>query len=530
MKKTFVIKGMHCNSCANNIEQELKDKVNSINVSFAREKAEIDFDENKISEKEITEIINKMGYEACEGEVERKNIAERRKEIKEKFLREEITAEEYNNMLKEIEDEVIKEEKEKNEENNNRLVDNKKSENKTSNKIGWIVAIGSVLFLLVILYIVIKPSIPEISIPGIGDKTGLLLLFAAGLLTGFHCVAMCGGFVVSYTAKNALQGHKSFKQHLVYGGSKVISYAVIGGIFGLIGGIVAFSVGLRGWVAILAGSFMIFYALGMFGIKFFRFFQFKPKFLTKIATKEHKGFYKGPFFTGLLNGLFIACGPLQAMYLYAAGTGNLFSGASSLFAFGLGTLPVMLGFGSLATVISHKTTGKILKISAIIVLVLGLVMLNRGLALTGSSLSYNSIKSNLLGAGNNGVGANLVNGVQEINMQVDASGYHPNSFVIKQGVPVKWNIDVKQLTSCNQELVMNAYGIDAKLKQGLQTLEFTPDKTGTIQFSCGMGMLHGSFIVTATGNASQQEISAATPPAGGSCSMGAGGGSCGCGG
>ena len=474
MKKTFNIKGMQCNSCCQKIEEELKSKVNNIKVNLTTEKAEVEFDESKISEEEIKENIKKLGYEV----------------------------------------EILEENKETN---------NKKS------SIGWVVAIGSIILLLIVLFLVIKPNLPELKIPEIGEQTSLILLFIAGLLTGFHCVAMCGGFVVSYTAKNAINGHKSFKQHLVYGGSKVISYIIIGGIFGLIGGIVAFSVGLRGWVAILAGSFMIFYALGMFGIKFFRFFQFKPKFLTKIATKEHKGFYKGPFFTGLLNGLFIACGPLQAMYLYAAGTGSLFSGASSLFAFGLGTLPVMLGFGSLATVISHKTTGNILKISAIIVLALGLIMLNRGLALTGSSLSYNSIKSNLLGAGSNGVNANLVNGVQEINMQVDASGYHPNSFVIKQGVPVKWNVNVPQLFSCTNELVMNKYGIDFHLKQGLNVINFTPTKTGTVQFTCGMGMLHGSFIVTATGNATQQEISAATPPAGGSCNMNNGGG-CGCGG
>ena len=144
---------------------------------------------------------------------------------------------------------------------------------------------------------------------------------------------------------------------------------------------------------------MIVYALSMFGVKFFRKFQFNPKFLTKAATNassKAKGPYKGPFITGLLNGLFIACGPLQAMYLYAAGTGNMLTGATSLAAFGLGTLPVMIGFGSLATVISHKTTKRILKISAIIVLALGLIMLNRGLTVLGSPYNYDSVKAKLI--------------------------------------------------------------------------------------------------------------------------------------
>ena len=52
-KKTFHIKGMHCNSCAKKIEDSLEDYVKSVSVSYSGSKAEIEFDENKISEKEI---------------------------------------------------------------------------------------------------------------------------------------------------------------------------------------------------------------------------------------------------------------------------------------------------------------------------------------------------------------------------------------------------------------------------------------------------------------------------------------------
>ncbi len=492
MKKTFKIKGMNCNSCAERIENALKNKagIENVSVSFSNEKAEIYFDSEKISEKEIKEIIEETGYDIIDDD--------KKKEIKEVNKEPEIK-EEYKE-TSEIP---------------------KKQKKNLSNTIGWFVLIGIILVLVFVLYYFVLRNI-NLEIPSVGDNGSLFLLFFVGILTGFHCISMCGGFVVSYTTKNALRGHKSFKQHLVYGGSKVVSYAIIGGLFGLIGGIFAFSVKLRGWVAIFAGIFMIFYALSMFGIKFFRKFQFNPKFLTRFTNKassEAKGAYKGPFITGLLSGLFIACGPLQAMYLYAAGTGNLFSGASSLAAFGLGTLPVMLGFGSLATVISHKTTKRILKLSAIIVLILGLIMLNRGLALTGSSFNYDTIKAKIIGVSDTSESI-INNGAQEVNMEVDASGYSPNSFVIKNKIPVKWNINVKQLTGCNNEIIMNDYNIDVKLKQGLNVIEFTPEKTGTISFSCWMGMIRGSFIVTDTGTASQQEIVAATPQSSGSCGCG----------
>lgn len=497
MQKKFSIKGMHCNSCAMLIEKEFEKEVDKISANYSKEEMEIDFDENKISEHEIKERVKKLGYE-----------------IKEIEIKEPV---------KEEEKKIEKEEEKKNP--------------KKIDKLGFIVVGISVVLLLAVLYFVVLKNfnfqIPEIQIPEFGEKAGLILLFAAGILTGFHCISMCGGFVVSYAAKNALKGHKSFKQHLVYGGAKVLSYAIIGGIFGLIGGFIAFNAGLRGVVAIFAGVFMIFYAMSMFGFKFFRKFQFNPKFLTKAASEassKAKGPYRGPFITGLLNGLFIACGPLQAMYLYAAGTGNFFTGAISLAAFGLGTLPVMLGFGGLTTIISHKTTAKILKVSAIIVLILGLVMLNRGLSLTGSGYDVQSIISNLKGTG--GITSNVVldnDGNQVINMDVLSSGYSPNSFVLKKGVPVKWNINVKQLTGCNREIIVNDYNLDIKLKEGLNVIEFTPDKTGTVSWSCWMGMLRGSFIVTETGTASQQEIKSNTPSAGHTCG-GSGGGGCGCGG
>ena len=425
MKKVFKIKGMTCNSCAQRIEDELKDNVNSISVSFAKEEAYIDFDENKITEKEIISRIEKHGYEAGDSptyrtekdSVDRKETPKKRK----------------------------------------------------STKLMWFIIILSAISLLV-LYIMLKKfgielHIPEFDFTSIDSNASLFLLFFAGLLTGFHCIAMCGGFLVSYTAKNAIKGHKGFKQHLIYGASKTVSYTIIGAVFGLIGSIFIFSPALRGGIAIFAGAFMMFYSFSMFGLKFFKKFQFNPKFLSKIATKKYSGVYFGPMMTGLLNGLFIACGPLQALYLYAAGTGSPIQGGLSLMVFGLGTLPVMLGFGGIANAISSKATKKILKISAIVVLILGLIMLNRGLALTGSGYDVTSIIQGIKGVG--GITANVVlddEGYQVINMEVNRYGWEPNKFVLKKGIPVKWVIDGKEITGCNNAIQVPKLGLNFNMK------------------------------------------------------------------
>jgi sulfite exporter TauE/SafE len=77
------------------------------------------------------------------------------------------------------------------------------------------------------------------------------------------------------------------------------------------------------------------------------------------------------------------CGPLQMVQLYALGTGSVFYGASVLFIFSIGTMPVLFLFGLINTLINKNHSKIILKASAVFVLILGFVMVNRGLALSG---------------------------------------------------------------------------------------------------------------------------------------------------
>ena len=348
---------------------------------------------------------------------------------------------------------------------------------------------------------------------------------------------MCGGFVVSYTTKGVKEGKKPHKMHLSYAIGKTLSYTVIGGIFGLLGSIIAFTPVMRGWAGILAGLFLVIFGLKMLNIfPALRKFKIKiPTSLKKFVRKEEKERSNSPLIIGLLNGLMIACGPLQAIYVMAAGTGSMVEGAKLLFAFGLGTLPVMLGFGYLTSIISKKATHKILKASGIIVIILGIIMINRGLSLTGSGYDYNSLiaSSNTFidysGENTKGVSV-LKDGYQEIRMEVNRYGWSPDKFLLKKDVPVKWIINGKELNGCNNAIQVPEYGLNFDIKKGEQVIEFTPTKTGTVSWSCWMGMIPGVFVVKDDVNVNNAEtdLNAVDVPKGGSC--GAGGGGCGCGG
>ena len=132
---------------------------------------------------------------------------------------------------------------------------------------------------------------------------------------------------------------------------------MIGGLFGAFGSMVAFTPETQGAVGVAAGVFLILFGLHMLNVfHSLRHFQFKtPGFVMRFVGKQYRR-QKNPLVIGLLNGLMIICGPLQAMYVMAAGTGSWSEGATILFFFGVGTLPLLIGFGFLTSLLSTSLT------------------------------------------------------------------------------------------------------------------------------------------------------------------------------
>jgi len=398
-----------------------------------------------------------------------------------------------------------------------------KKEN-TDNGMGPMFIAFGLTILLVSAYLLIGKS--NGSFFNISPDASLPILFFVGLLTGFHCIGMCGGFVLSYTTKCISEGKSSLSSHLQYGAGKLASYTLIGALFGLLGSIIAFTVELRAAIALVAGAFLVIYGVNMLGIipQLRKLRIPTPQFLTKFLNSQGERQH-APLFIGLLNGLFIACGPLQAMYLLAAGSGSPLWGASALFAFGLGTLPPMLGFGAIASYLSSSFRHNLVKFSGVFVIVLGLLMANNGLTLAGSSYSLSALQTSPVNLTNAASNMNISGGYQIIRMNVTSSGWVPNSFVLQKGVPVKWIINGIEMTSCNNRIIVRDYGLDFPIHEGEQVIEFTPNKEGVVRWSCWMGMIPGTFIVVNDiNNKTEQNTLAATLPS----SSGTGG--CGCGG
>ena len=337
-------------------------------------------------------------------------------------------------------------------------------------------------------------SMPELSLD---MSSGLL--FVVGLLTGFHCVGMCGALVLSYATKSTATGKLRYSGHLLYGLGKTISYTAIGAGFGLMGSIIAFTPQVRGIVGMVAGVFLLLFGLSLLNVwPSLRNFRIKtpPTLLRFIGAQSRR--WGNPFVIGLLNGLMVICGPLQAMYVMAAGTGSPLEGAKLMLVFGLGTLPVMLGFGLLTSMASASLAPKIVRYSGAIVVVLGAIMLNRGLVLSGAKYDFTSGLAWVSTQLRDKTGLDMSTpglGYQSIEMTFSENNKIPKQIVLQKGVPVKWKIHNDGAQSCVTGVVVPKLGLDVPLKKGEQIVEFTPQQEGIIPWSCNMGMTTGTFLV-----------------------------------
>ena len=455
---TFKIKGMTCASCENRIERKLKNTKGIANaiVSYSKGTALVTYDPAEIDVRKITGIIADLGYEAV------------------------------------------------------------KPDQTETRRFNSIQVVG-IFVILIALYILIN-RFGGFNLfnyfPQAKQGMGFGMLFVIGLLTSTHCVAMCGGINLSqcvpYKASNDRKSRFSgLTPSILYNTGRVISYTVIGGLVGALGSVVSFSSTGKGFIALIAGVFMVVMGLNMLNL-FPWLRRFNPRMPKIFAAKinEQKRSNK-PLYVGLLNGL-MPCGPLQAMQLYALSTGDPFKGALSMLIFSLGTVPLMFGLGALSTVLTKKFASRMMTVSAALVVILGVFMFSNGMALTGyampftpgagaqfsSAASASSGSPDSSGASDSqGAKAVISGGVQNVTSTLSARGYEP--IVVQKGIPVRWDLkaDPADLNGCNNGIVIPEYNVEKQLEPGDNIIEFTPDKSGVVLFSCWMGMIRSQITV-----------------------------------
>lgn len=192
----------------------------------------------------------------------------------------------------------------------------------------------------------------------------------------------------------------------------------------------------------------------------------------------------GALTVGLLNGL-MPCSPLQSMQLAALASLSPIKGALSMLFFSLGTVPLMLGLGSLTAALGRRFNRAVLRAGA----VMGLAMLSQGAALAGWSLPSAPAQSGDLAA-------QTESGVQAVYSTLEPNRYP--DITVTAGEPVRWVIDAPDgsINGCNNRIFIPALDLEYAFQPGENVIEFTPGETGTISYTCWMGMIRGTITVT----------------------------------
>lgn len=331
----------------------------------------------------------------------------------------------------------------------------------------------------------------------LGKDAGYGLLFVLGLLTSFHCVGMCGGITISQTIRyqnknDAGRLYGWLAPSTLYNTGRVASYTLVGAIVGGLGQVISFSGVWKGIIPLVGGVFMIIMGINLLGIfPFLRRTSIPvPKFFAK---KVLGGNSYSPFYIGLLTGL-MPCGPLQIVQLYALGTRSAVLGALSMFVFSLGTVPLLFSFGAMNTFIHKKNLDRILKASALLVIMLGFVMASRGLALSGFSIYPSMVHPSKDNLGEAAV-SRIDGSVQTVTISIGPDSFAP--IVVQKDIPVRWviQVDPADLNECNRGIHSSRFNIDQDLSAGENMIEFTPREEGEFVYTCWMGMIKDKIIV-----------------------------------
>lgn len=448
-KMVLTIDGMTCINCQNKIEKALKNTkgITSAHVSYSEGKAEIEFDPEVLTRDRIVDVIQDLDYTVADKR--QKGYSKRRQ------------------------------------------------------------ATGTVVLIILLYYLLQHLGILNLLVPSMLADSGMSygMLFVVGLLTSVHCITMCGGINLSQCIPSGASGAESVSTarilmpSFLYNAGRVISYTVIGFFLGGMGMLLTGGSGdgiplvLQGILKIIAGLFMVIMGINMLGIfPALRKFQirFPGKSVAKINKKRRSE--KRPFVVGILNGC-MPCGPMQSMQIIALGSGNPFFGALAMLMFSLGTVPLMLGLGSLVSALGKKYTSIVMKTGCILVVVLGLAMFSQGAALAGfkpdgmKETSGNTAEVNTATLSESG-------DIQYVESNLEFGKYP--EITVYSGIPVKWTIHVPEdvINGCNYKMAVKAYGIIHEFTPGDNVLEFTPDEPCTVRYTCWMGMIHGNINVT----------------------------------
>ena len=204
------------------------------------------------------------------------------------------------------------------------------------------------------------------------------LAFLAGLAGSFHCVGMCGGIVAALAMTRGSQPFGSrLGSQLCYNLGRISTYTLLGAVAGLVGSALDFGAlkSVTSWFFIGANLLVIVIglssALGLSALNLSSLEGRGARFFAaplKRALSSDSPLAAFPL--GLMLGL-LPCGLVYAPLMAAAASGGPGLGAATMAALGLGTIPVLLLFGTASSAVSGALRSVMLRLAGLAVALMG---------------------------------------------------------------------------------------------------------------------------------------------------------------
>lgn len=368
----------------------------------------------------------------------------------------------------------------------------------TNDATDWRYIVFGVAVIVVLYYALRGTGLLTFSLDENNVNVGFALLL--GLVAGVStCMALVGGLILGVAARHAelhpeATSWQKFRPHLFFNAGRVLGYAVLGGLLGLVGGALQLSGEFLALLTVAVGVVMIVLGLKLTNLSP-RVSATSLTLPTSIARflginghqKEYS--HRASMLTGALT-FFLPCGFTQAMQLFAISTGDPKTGAIIMGAFALGTAPALLGIGGLSSFMKGTAARVFYATVGVLVIVFGIYNIKSGIAVLPIPSADNNAEENV--PVDNGA---VPEGTQVLRMTQGASGYTPSELRVKVGVPVRWVITSESSFTCASNIIVPSLGINKNLKKGENIIAFTPTKKGDIPFSCSMGMYRGTITV-----------------------------------
>lgn len=204
--------------------------------------------------------------------------------------------------------------------------------------------------------------------------TVYLTALIMGITGSLHCAGMCSPLVLAATSNG-----KAIQNRLIYNSGRILMYALLGGIMGSLGSLLPFE-NLRNGLAISLGvALLVLSVTGWVNTRIPIVSSLMSKvllwFKRVFAGVLRQRSRRATFLLGFLNGI-LPCGLTFAALIVALALGT-WKSAAFMIVFGLGTLPVMVGFTGWLHYLTKRFNFSVVRMASVLLFISGCLLITR---------------------------------------------------------------------------------------------------------------------------------------------------------